>query len=439
MPNAPPPSFHVFHPPPTAHPPQHLLPAHDATYRPPPYIPRARASASRSRPSLARDEMPFAIDRGVEGIPPGPRPLHRPTAPLAYIMGQAILSSTLKGLSLEHIYRWIETVFPWFAHEDNCGWRNSVRHTLSIHKLFEKVERTELHPPGKGGIWKIADGEECHWGEGSSFTKSFPVGHFHHGKCKQASWEEGKSGRGKGKKKRLSDGSEESAKSESTTPIILRSPAKIERPIATRRKSSSTTATSSSLPVTPHLETTPTLPSITELTNFSYSPPSYTFSERPLSHERTYSFEREHQAKRPRLSLESLPPISLDSRNSQGDIVLPSIPALATLTEHRPPRYSTANVDSFEAEVAFASRYRRNRMPTKQTSYERYSSSFESESLTGGSYESGKTGDYGFGYGGEKAGKWRDRVEVVEVDGRNEAGEEATSRMPWNGFRFWVP
>ncbi|TYJ57346.1 hypothetical protein B9479_001885 [Cryptococcus floricola] len=425
----------AVHPPPTALPLQRSVPSDDA-YRPPPYIPRVRATGSRSsRASPAGaglgEDMPIAIDRGVEGIPPGPRPVHRPNAPLVYIMGQAILASTLKGLSLEHIYRWIETVFPWFAHEDNCGWRNSVRHTLSIHKLFEKVERTELHPPGKGGIWQIADGEECHWGEGTSFTKAFPVGHFHRGKCKQVSWEEGKSGRGKGKKKRLSDSSEDgkSAKSESTTPLVPRSPAKIERPVAPRRMSSGTTAVSSSLPVTPHLETTPTLPSITELTNFSYSPPAYTFPERPLAHGQTHSYEEEHQAKRPRLSSESLPPISLKSRNSQGDIVLPPIAAM----EHLPPRYSATNVDSFEAEVAFASRYRR--IPAKQTSYERYSSSFESESLPGSSPESRKFQDYG--YGNDKAAKWRNRVEVVEVNDRND--EEAIRRTPWNGFKFWVP
>lgn len=132
-----------------------------------------------------------AEDPGVEGVPPGPRSMDRPSPSFACIIGQAILKCKAGGLSLEHIYRYVETAYPYFKTGDGA-WRNSVRHNLSIHKMFETIPRTEKFPPGKGGIWIIHEDEKCHWPEENKFIKNFPPTHQHHGHCRQTMHERSK-------------------------------------------------------------------------------------------------------------------------------------------------------------------------------------------------------------------------------------------------------
>lgn len=124
-----------------------------------------------------------AVDPGVEGVPPGPRSDERPSQSFACIIGQAILKSSAGGLSLEHIYRYVETAYPYFKTVEQ--WRNSVRHNLSIHKIFVTIPRSERHPPGKGGIWIIDDVEKIHWPSEDKFIKNFPPSHPHHAVCRQ--------------------------------------------------------------------------------------------------------------------------------------------------------------------------------------------------------------------------------------------------------------
>jgi hypothetical protein len=126
-----------------------------------------------------------AVDPGVEGIPDDfVISMDRPTPSFACIIGQAILSSSAGGLSLEHIYRYVETLYPFFQKGDGA-WRNSVRHNLSIHKMFETIPRTEHYPPGKGGIWIIHDDEKLHWPSRDKFVKNFQPTHPHHPVCRQ--------------------------------------------------------------------------------------------------------------------------------------------------------------------------------------------------------------------------------------------------------------
>jgi hypothetical protein len=110
--------------------------------------------------------------------------MDRPGPSFACIIGQAILHSAAQGLSLEHIYRYVETAYPFFKQGDGA-WRNSVRHNLSIHKMFETIPRTEKYPPGKGGIWIIHEDERCHWPAQDKFIKNFPPSHSHHAQCRQ--------------------------------------------------------------------------------------------------------------------------------------------------------------------------------------------------------------------------------------------------------------
>lgn len=170
--------------------------------------PPVKTINTRSQPTAARPQRPpgkpvtlggrtsakfakVADDPGVEGVPPGPRSMDRPGPSFACIIGQAILKCSAGGLSLEHIYRYVETAYPFFKTGDGA-WRNSVRHNLSIHKMFETIPRTEMFPPGKGGIWVIHEDEKCHWPEENKFIKNFPSSHPHHAVCRQTLHERAK-------------------------------------------------------------------------------------------------------------------------------------------------------------------------------------------------------------------------------------------------------
>ncbi|KAH3893247.1 forkhead box protein D5-B-like [Dreissena polymorpha] len=72
---------------------------------------------------------------------------------LSYIalIAKAILESTQKRLSLGSIYNWIEKNYPYYINKGQ-GWRNSVRHNLSLNDCFIKAGRCE---DGKGNYWAI--------------------------------------------------------------------------------------------------------------------------------------------------------------------------------------------------------------------------------------------------------------------------------------------
>lgn len=72
---------------------------------------------------------------------------------LSYIalIAKSILESQQKRLSLGSIYGWIEKNYPYFLNKGQ-GWRNSVRHNLSLNDCFIKAGRCE---DGKGNYWAI--------------------------------------------------------------------------------------------------------------------------------------------------------------------------------------------------------------------------------------------------------------------------------------------
>ena len=80
-------------------------------------------------------------------LPEEPKPSH------SYIglIAMGILSSKEKKLVLSDIYQWILDNYPYF-HTRGQGWRNSIRHNLSLNECFEKLERA---PNGKGHFWGI--------------------------------------------------------------------------------------------------------------------------------------------------------------------------------------------------------------------------------------------------------------------------------------------
>ena len=86
-----------------------------------------------------------------QGMPYNSIDNDKPTQSYIGLIGKAILSSPQQKLVLGDIYNYILTHYPYFRNK-GPGWRNSIRHNLSLNDCFVKVGRS---PNGKGHFWAI--------------------------------------------------------------------------------------------------------------------------------------------------------------------------------------------------------------------------------------------------------------------------------------------
>ncbi|XP_055010046.1 forkhead box protein M1 isoform X2 [Boleophthalmus pectinirostris] len=63
----------------------------------------------------------------------------------------AINSKQSRKMTLKEIYMWIEDHFPYFKEGAKPGWKNSIRHNLSLHDMFIRETSTD----GKVSFWTI--------------------------------------------------------------------------------------------------------------------------------------------------------------------------------------------------------------------------------------------------------------------------------------------
>ncbi|XP_041935190.1 forkhead box protein M1 isoform X1 [Alosa sapidissima] len=63
----------------------------------------------------------------------------------------AINSKKSRRMTLKEIYTWIEDHFPYFRNVAKPGWKNSIRHNLSLHDMFVR----ETAQDGKVSYWTI--------------------------------------------------------------------------------------------------------------------------------------------------------------------------------------------------------------------------------------------------------------------------------------------
>lgn len=98
---------------------------------------------------------------------------------LAYIalIAKVLLSSPSKKLNLASIYRAMEERFPYLRGR-GLGWRNGVRHNLSVNDCFVKVSRCE-------------DGRGHYWGVHQARLRDFQQGNFRQYKQSQGEEEDG--------------------------------------------------------------------------------------------------------------------------------------------------------------------------------------------------------------------------------------------------------
>ncbi|XP_076064818.1 forkhead box transcription factor P isoform X8 [Oratosquilla oratoria] len=76
----------------------------------------------------------------------------RPPFTYASLIRQAIIEAPDKQLTLNEIYNWFQNTFAYFR-RNAATWKNAVRHNLSLHKCFMRVENV------KGAVWTVDEVE----------------------------------------------------------------------------------------------------------------------------------------------------------------------------------------------------------------------------------------------------------------------------------------
>lgn len=123
---------------------------------------------------------PEAADGSAEAAGPGPcagsvgsegprsKPYtRRPKPPYSYIalIAMAIRDSAGGRLTLAEINEYLMGKFPFFR-GSYTGWRNSVRHNLSLNDCFVKVLRDPSRPWGKDNYWMLNPNSEYTFADG---------------------------------------------------------------------------------------------------------------------------------------------------------------------------------------------------------------------------------------------------------------------------------
>lgn len=89
------------------------------------------SSPSLDDPLLGDAHSPYDLTAGANRKPP---------YSFSCLIFMAIEDAPNKRLPVKDIYGWILEHFPYFANAPT-GWKNSVRHNLSLNKCFKKVDK----------------------------------------------------------------------------------------------------------------------------------------------------------------------------------------------------------------------------------------------------------------------------------------------------------
>ncbi|ESO01600.1 hypothetical protein HELRODRAFT_148308, partial [Helobdella robusta] len=69
----------------------------------------------------------------------------KPILSYANLIIMAIESNSDLQMTLSDIYAWIQDTYPYYKHT-SIGWKNSIRHNLSLNKCFIRLDRPKENP-----------------------------------------------------------------------------------------------------------------------------------------------------------------------------------------------------------------------------------------------------------------------------------------------------
>ncbi|XP_076849248.1 forkhead box protein F1-A isoform X2 [Brachyhypopomus gauderio] len=141
-----------------------------AEMSPTPLEPRnsARTATSAMHPGLMNSTIDLESHDTTSNGRKSNSGLRRPEKPpYSYIalIVMAIQSVPTKRLTLSEIYQFLQARFPFFRGSYQ-GWKNSIRHNLSLNECFIKLPKG-LGRPGKGHYWTVDPASEFMFEEGS--------------------------------------------------------------------------------------------------------------------------------------------------------------------------------------------------------------------------------------------------------------------------------
>uniref|UniRef100_A0A8C4QJ83 Fork-head domain-containing protein n=1 Tax=Eptatretus burgeri TaxID=7764 RepID=A0A8C4QJ83_EPTBU len=103
-------------------------------------------------------------------------PNGKPPYSFSCLIFLAIEASLYKRLPVKGIYDWILEHFPYFVSAPS-GWKNSVRHNLSLNKCFKKVIKDRYQNLGRGSLWCVDPGYRPNLIQALNKTPFHPYSH----------------------------------------------------------------------------------------------------------------------------------------------------------------------------------------------------------------------------------------------------------------------